>query len=147
MTVNIYMYQTIRGPGKKAGSYTFILETIIKGKPATLTVTDTLEPMSENKAELTILLKALKRLRKECDVVVYGASNYIITGLNEWLESWEASDWKNKKGKDIANMNEWKKVRDFMKAYRITTSSDKHSYSQWIEEETQKKERQRKDGK
>lgn len=144
MTVNIYMYQTIRGPGKKAGSYTFILETIIKGKPATLTVTDTLEPMSENKAELTILLKALKRLRKECDVVVYGASNYIITGLNEWLESWEASGWKNKKGKDIANMDEWKEVRDFMKKIKITTSCEKHSYSRWIEEETLKKERQRK---
>lgn len=147
MTVNIYMYQTIRGPGKKAGSYTYILEAVVKNKPATLTVTDTLEPMSENKAELTILLKALKRLRKQCDVVVFGASNYIIAGINEWLEEWEAADWKNKKGKDIANLDEWKEVRDFMKAYRITTSSDKHSYSQWIEEETQKKERQRKDGK
>lgn len=146
MTVNIYMYQTIKGPGKKEGSFTYILETIINGKSATLTLTDTLEAMSENKAELTILLKALKRLRKECDVVIYGASNYIISGINEWLEEWEQSSWKNKKGKDIANMEEWKEVRAFMKEYKITTSCDKNSYSQWIEEETMKKERQRKNG-
>lgn len=147
MTVNIYIYQTIRGPGKKEGSYTYILETIINNKPATLTVTDTLEAMSENKAELTILLKALKRLRKECDLIIYGASNYLAAGLAEWLGEWEQSGWKNKKGKDIANMEEWKEVREYTKQYRITTSNEKHSYSQWIEEETLKKERQRKNGK
>lgn len=144
MTVNIYMYQTIRGPGKKAGSYTYILEAIVNSKPATLTVTDTLEPMSENKAELTILLKALKRLRKECDVVIFGASNYITAGINEWLEEWEAASWKNKKGKEIANIEEWKEMLIFKRQYKITTSCEKNAYSQWIEEETMKKERQRK---
>lgn len=144
MTVNIYMYQTVKGPGKKAGSYTFVLETMLKGKAATLTVTDTFEQMSENKAELTVLLKALSRIHKECDVIIYTESNYILQGLNEWLESWEASSWKNKKGKEVANKEEWQQVKEFMRKHNVMTSNMGNAYSQWMYEQTQKKERERK---
>ena len=43
MQVNIYTYQTIKGPGTKAGTCTYILETEVKGKVATLTKTESLE--------------------------------------------------------------------------------------------------------
>lgn len=138
MIVNIYLYQTIKGPGTKAGYYTYILETYIKGKAATLTVTDKLEPMSENKAELTILLKALKRLRKQCDVVIYGLNNYTVSGINEWAETWLAAGWKNKKGKDIANKEEWQEVMEYLVKYNIATSSEENSYSRWMVEQTEK---------
>ena len=89
MQVNIYTYQTIKGPGTKAGTCTYILETEVKGKLVTLTKSESLEPMSENKAELTVMLKALKRLRKECEVTIYGESNYIKQGAESWLDRWQ----------------------------------------------------------
>lgn len=145
MTVNIYMYHTIHSPGTKAGSFTYILETEINGKVATLTKTDILEPMTENRAELTVLLKALKRLRKECDVLVYGAGTYIKTGCEEWIDKWISAGWKNAKGKDVANMEEWQQFQEFRERYNITICPDtKHSYSEWMQTTTDKKEKERK---
>lgn len=144
MQVNIYVHQTIKGPGTKAGSFTYILETEIDGKVATLTKTDILEPMSENKAELNVLLQALKRLRKECDVLVVGASPYIKQGVECWLEKWVAAGWKNAKGKDVANMEEWQQFLEFSKKYHIKICGpSSHSYSYWIKNETEKKEKER----
>ena len=89
MVVNIYTYQTIRGPNVKKGAYAYILETEIKGKTATLTDIGIIEPMSANKAELTILLKALKRLRGECDLHIFTESLYIMSGIETNLDKWE----------------------------------------------------------
>lgn len=139
MTVNIYIYQTINSPRKKAGAYTYVLETEIDGKPFTLTDTGKLEPMSENKAELTVLLKALKRLRKECDVTLYGVSESVKTGIEKWVDKWLKADWKNAKGKEIANITEWQQLLQFKNKYEISVSDqEEHTYKQWMIAETKK---------
>ena len=132
MVVNIYVYQT----GKKKGAYCYILELIKEDKPITLTDTGILEPMSENKAELTVLLKALGRIVKECEVVVYGSSDHIKTGVEKWLKDWVRADWKNAKGKEVANKDKWQQLLAFVEKYNITISEQKkHSYTSWMKRE------------
>ena len=141
------MHHTIRGPGKKAGAYTYILETEINGKVATLTDTGVLEPMSENKAELVILLKALKRLRKECDLDIIGVSIPFKTSFEEWLDKWKKANWKNAKGKDVANAEYWQQVVEFKDKYNISISDqEEHQYKKWMIAETEKKMKGVKDG-
>lgn len=136
MVVNIYVYQTIKGPGKKEGEYCYILETIKNDKPITLTDFGHLEKMSENRAELTVLLKALKRLVKECEVTVYGCSDHIKTGVEKWLKDWVRADWKNAKGKEVANKEEWQQLEEIKKKYNIAVSDQKkHSYTNWMKSE------------
>lgn len=147
MKVNIYIYQTIKGPGTRAGSYTYILEADVNGKIATLTNTDVLEPMTEKKAELTVILKALKRLVKECDVLVVGVSPYTIQATNDWIDKWIENDWKNAKGKDIANKEEWQELLEYIRKYNICFCGEcQHEYLYWIKRETEKMENKRKDG-
>lgn len=144
--VNIYIYQTIKGPGTKAGSYTYILETEINGMTATLTKTDTLEPMTENKAELTVLLKALKRLRTKCSVQVIGSSDYVRQGAEKWLKDWARQDFKTAKGKEVANKEEWQQFLAYQEACDIVfTPGKSHSYRNWMQEETERKERERRE--
>lgn len=137
--VNIYIYQTIRGPGKKKGAYTYILETEIDEKPITLTKTGKLEPMSENKAELTTLLKALERIKKDCVINVIGAGHHIKSGLAEWLDKWIEADWINAKGKEVANKAEWQQINEYRNKYKIVIFSDQdHSYKKWMQSESEK---------
>lgn len=144
MVVNVYIYQTIKGPAKKKGAYTYILETEKDGKTITLTDTNILEEMTEKKAELTVLLKALQRLRKECEVNVIGASIHIKTGFETWLDKWIKADWKNAKGKEVANMTEWQQLAGFREKYKITvTEMQEHSYKNWMISETEKKAREK----
>lgn len=137
--VNIYIYQTIKGPARKAGAYAYVLETEINGKTATLTKIDKLEAMTENKAELTVILESLKRLRKECLVTIIGAKGYIIQG-NELLERWKEAGWKNAKGKEIANKDEWQQFLEYKEKYCIEVVGEStHEYLQWMERETERK--------
>lgn len=147
MTVNIYIHQTIKGPGTRAGSYTYVLEADVNGKVATLTHTDILEPMTEKKAELIVILKALKRLVKQCDVMIIGCSLYLVTAVDQWLDNWLLHDWKNAKGREIANKEEWQELLKYIRKYRITFVEEcQHEYLYWMKSETEKAERKRKDG-
>lgn len=144
MIVNIYLYQTIRGPGKKEGAYSYVLESVIHGEPHTKDETGILEPMSENKAELTVLLKALNRLNDKCDVaMIYGISTPVKTGLEEWLDKWIKADWKNARGKEIANISEWQQLLQFKNKYEIRVSDQKtHSYENWMRAKIEKQEQE-----
>lgn len=147
MIVNIYLYQTIKGPGKKKGAYSYILETKINGKEVTLSDVGLLEPMSEEKAQLTILLKALKRLRTECDLNIIGVSIPIKAGIEKRIDKWANAEWKNAKGKEIANKEEWQQFQEFKTKYNITVSDqEEHQYRNWMESETKKKMQEVKDG-
>ena len=147
MKVNIYIYQTIKGPGTRAGSYTYILEADMNGKIATLTSTDTLEPMTEKAAELTVILKALSRICKECEIQIVGCSPYMVQATSEWINNWIENDWKNAKGKEIANKEQWQNLLEYMRKYSITfTKECQHEYLNWIKSETEKTEHKRKNG-
>jgi hypothetical protein len=65
--VSLYTYTTVKGPGRKGGSYTYILECMTERGPATLTVQGELEGVTENKAQLRMLREALERLRRPCE--------------------------------------------------------------------------------
>lgn len=138
--VNIYIFQSIKGPGTKPGAYTYILETDKDGNIVTLTDSGKLEPMTEKKAELVVLLKALKRLRKKCEVHVFGVSMAMKIGFEVWIDRWIEAEWKNAKGKEVANKEEWQQLLEFKNTYEITLSEfSGHSYMNWMQQEARKK--------
>lgn len=139
MIVKIYIYHTIRSPRSTYGAYSYILETEINKKIATLTKIGILEDTKFNKAELDVCLGALKRLTKVCDVVLVGVSNYIINGLNEWLPKWVENEFKNAKGEEVANAKEWQQFWEYTKVHHITAVGEcNHEYLYWMKQETEK---------
>lgn len=155
--VNIYTYQTIRGPNIKKGAYAYILESEIKGKTGTAKDIGIIEPMSANKAELTTLLKALKRLCSECDLHIFTESMYIITGIEINLDKWEQNGWKTSKGEEIANISEWQQINEYRKKHKMSVAycgktkecinTVSHEYQEWMKWETNKKLKENTDDK
>lgn len=142
--VNIYTYTTIKGPGTKSGTYTYILEYITKKGPATLTMQGELEEVTEHQAHLKMLTEAAGRLKKPCEIVLYTDSAYIQRGIDSWMENWISAGWVNARGKPVANMDEWKRVAELLEHHTITfETGTKHSYSSWLQMETEKKEKER----
>lgn len=142
--VNIYMYTTIKGPGTKSGTYTFLLEYITDRGPATLTKQGTLENVTEKQANLLMLTGALERLSKGCDVTVYTDSRYLQQGAETWIHKWRQSGWMTARNKPVANREEWEKAADLLgrhvTSFRVKAD---HSYRNWIQTETDKKEKER----
>ena len=89
--VNLYTYTTIKGPGTRSGSYTYLLEYITDKGPATLTKQGILENVTEHQAHMRVFREGMERLKKSCEVMVYTDSRYLRQGVEEWLKRWQAA--------------------------------------------------------
>lgn len=140
--INIYTYQSIKSLKADKGAYVYILETIKKGEPKTLTGERKLiKPTTQNAAELITLTSALNRITKKCKINVYTDSDHIIKAINQgWIERWEADKWINSRGNEIANKDEWQKLLLALRNNDITfvNSIEPHSYYNWMMQEAEK---------
>ena len=141
MKVNIYVYHTIKTPKASEGAYTYILETEINEKTATLSKSARFKG-PKNHADLEVILEALKRMNKPSEIEIIGTSNYISNGVSS-IPKWEQNNWKTSKGTEVANKEEWQQFNEYMKVHTVTVNtSNEHSYSHWMKGEAEKKERE-----
>lgn len=138
--VYIYTYTNIKGPGKRSGAFTYILETETSKGPATLSKTEQIEA-SENLAQLTALLKALQRLTKPCILTIYTDSQYVAAGYTQKrIENWIKTGWLTAKGTPVANRDEWQKTAELLVRHTVSfVVGEWHSYKGWLVTETEKK--------
>lgn len=64
---------------------------------------------------LEALFKAFEILNRPCMVTVYCSSDFIVACFqNGWVTNWEKAGWKNAKGKEVKNAEQWKYLREMM---------------------------------
>lgn len=143
--VHIYTYTDIRGPRKRAGYYIYLLEQETEKGPATLHKIEKVEePETENRVQLLAVVKALRRLRRNCDLVIHTHSEYVAAGFTEGrVQKWMENDWRNGKGGPVANRPEWEKMAELLHTHEFEFRAGRHAYSVWMEREI--KERKEKE--
>lgn len=82
---------------------------------------DASENVTNNECEVTASLIGLRYLRtlncktnEKINVVLISDSQYLIKGINEWMDGWKKRNWKNNEGQPISNMKLWKEVEVFL---------------------------------
>jgi ribonuclease HI len=69
------------------------------------------EPMTtNNRMELTAVIKALEALKKPCSVKLVTDSNYVVQGMTSWIFQWMRNNWKNSQKKQVLNRDLWEKL-------------------------------------
>lgn len=68
-------------------------------------------PQTNNRAELTGLLRALQIAPKDRDLEIITDSNYSINCVTVWYKSWMGKKWKTSTGKDVENQDLIKDIR------------------------------------
>lgn len=69
------------------------------------------EPMTtNNRMELTAVIKALEALKKPCRVRLVTDSNYVVQGMTSWIFQWMRNNWKNSQKKQVLNRDLWEKL-------------------------------------
>ena len=59
---------------------------------------------TNNKMELTAVIKGLKALNEPCEVEVYSDSAYVVNAfLQDWISGWIRRGWKNVKNIELWN--------------------------------------------
>jgi ribonuclease HI len=63
---------------------------------------------TNNQMELRATIEALQVLPPDARGVVLCDSEYVVKGLTEWRNGWEARGWRNSKGQPVANADLWR---------------------------------------
>ena len=74
---------------------------------------------TNNKMELTAVIKSLESLKEECEIDLYTDSKYVKNGITEWIYSWKKNDWKNSKREEVKNKDLWQKLDELSKIHKI----------------------------
>lgn len=70
-------------------------------------------------AELTAAIEALKRTPEGSEVHLISDSEYLIKGLKEWLDGWVRKNWRTSTGKAVANETLWHQLLTLRTTRRI----------------------------
>jgi ribonuclease HI len=65
---------------------------------------------TNNRMELMAAIQALEALNKPCKVELHTDSQYVRTGITEWLRGWKARGWKTADKKPVKNDDLWKRL-------------------------------------
>ena len=75
---------------------------------------------TNNRMELTAVIKGLEALKEPCEVTLYSDSKYVIDGLSKgWAESWRKRGWKKSDGKSAQNPELWQRLLELAEIHSI----------------------------
>ena len=70
---------------------------------------------TNNRMELTAVIKGLSALKEKCDVKVYSDSKYVVDAINlGWAEKWRSNGWKRNKSEKALNPDLWEELLDLI---------------------------------
>lgn len=74
---------------------------------------------TNNRMELTAVIRALEALKRSAAVLVYTDSEYVRRGITEWLPAWKARDWLTADRKPVKNRDLWERLDALAAGHRI----------------------------
>lgn len=63
---------------------------------------------TNNRMELMAAIEALRALKRPCKVELHTDSQYLRTGITEWLAGWKAKGWRTAAKTPVKNEDLWK---------------------------------------
>jgi ribonuclease HI len=74
---------------------------------------------TNNRMELTAVIRALEALKRPCDVAVFTDSEYVKKGITEWVEAWKRRGWKTADRKPVKNEALWRRLDELAGRHRV----------------------------
>ena len=104
-TVTIYTDGACKGnPGPGGWGALLIFRDrereLVGGEPAT----------TNNRMEMTAVIRALESLKRACDVDLYTDSQYVRNGIKSWIHGWKKNGWKTSDRKPVKNEDLWREL-------------------------------------
>lgn len=75
---------------------------------------------TNNKMEMTAVIRALSMLKSKCNVKLYSDSAYVVNSINEnWLSSWKNNGWRGSDKKPVKNQELWMELDRLLKLHNV----------------------------
>ena len=78
------------------------------------------EPLTtNNRMELTAVIRALEALKRPARARVYTDSEYVRRGITEWLTAWKSRGWRTAARKPVKNQDLWQRLDELAADHEI----------------------------
>ena len=78
------------------------------------------EPLTtNNRMELTAVIRALEALKRPARARVYTDSEYVRRGITEWLTAWKSRGWRTAARKPVKNQALWQRLDELPARHEI----------------------------
>ena len=74
---------------------------------------------TNNRMEMTAVIRALEALAEPCDVLLHSDSRYVIDGMTKWIEGWQRKGWITASRKPVLNADLWHELIAAAAPHRI----------------------------
>jgi len=74
---------------------------------------------TNNRMELTAVIRALEALKRPVNVHLYTDSEYVRRGVTEWLPQWKVRGWRTADRKPVKNQDLWQELERLAAGHRI----------------------------
>jgi ribonuclease HI len=74
---------------------------------------------TNNRMELTAVIRALEALNRRCEVRLHTDSKYVQQGITEWIHAWKKRGWKTTDKKPVKNEDLWRRLDELAAGHDI----------------------------
>lgn len=74
---------------------------------------------TNNRMELTAVIKGLQALPRPCKLSITTDSKYVLTGATEWMKNWKKRNWRTASKKPVLNVELWKQLDELLPIHTI----------------------------
>jgi ribonuclease HI len=103
------------------GGWAFILRDVKSGKE--LERFGDASDTTNNRMELTAVIRGLEALKRPCRVQLFTDSVYVGKGLSQWMPKWKANGWRRRDGREwkpIKNEPLWRRLDELAQRHQVT---------------------------
>ena len=74
---------------------------------------------TNNRMELTAVIKGLEALTKSCRIKITTDSKYVLQGVTEWMPNWKKRNWRTANKKPVLNVELWQQLDELVAQHEI----------------------------
>lgn len=74
---------------------------------------------TNNRMELTAVIRALEALTPSCRVRLHTDSQYVQLGISEWIHDWKKRGWRTAAKKPVKNEDLWRRLDELRERHEI----------------------------
>ena len=74
---------------------------------------------TNNRMELTAVIRALEALKRPTTIHVHTDSQYVQKGISQWIHNWKRNGWRTADKKPVKNADLWQTLDTLTKTHEI----------------------------
>jgi len=100
------------------GGWAFILKHPASGKVVERAGAE--PSTTNNRMELTAVIEGLSAIRRPSVVEIHADSQYVLNGLERWLDQWIARGWRTAGKKPVKNEDLWRRLDELRRVHQLS---------------------------